>query len=234
LQCCSQHSSRTLVCQLGTPRNRIGPHRQQSSRSECILTVCCCCHTVLMLLCRGTLILGFEQATKYTVLDQDGNTVSTGRQHSIVATQQYSISTVQQYSVKSALQYVGREAPQQPWGTDNISFISVFCEPLASVNSGSHVCCWLRPWREWDHSAEVNPARHTNWLPVRGIGHAGFGGQATVVFGSCAFARCLCTQAAGRCVVVMHQRMSPHTNELSKGGGGCKLHVDISSMTTVA
>lgn len=24
---------------------------------------------------RGTLILGFEQATKYTVLDQDGNTV---------------------------------------------------------------------------------------------------------------------------------------------------------------
>jgi hypothetical protein len=101
-----------------------------------------------MLLCRGTLILGFEQATKYTVLDQDGNTVSTGRQHSIGATQQYSISTVQQYSVESALQYVGREA-QQPWGTDNnISFISVFCEPLASVNSGSHVCCWLRPWRK--------------------------------------------------------------------------------------
>lgn len=28
------------------------------------------------LLCRGTLILGFEQATKYTVYDQDGNAVS--------------------------------------------------------------------------------------------------------------------------------------------------------------
>jgi hypothetical protein len=28
---------------------------------------------------RGTLILGFEQATKYTVYDQDGNPVSQGR-----------------------------------------------------------------------------------------------------------------------------------------------------------
>jgi hypothetical protein len=31
----------------------------------------------VLILCRGTLILGFEQATKYTVYDQDGNAVST-------------------------------------------------------------------------------------------------------------------------------------------------------------